>query len=185
MSSPNRVLITGDSRAIGLTFAKHYKSHGLSVIATVRDPANTNEHMDMQLEKILRLDAANEESNLEAAATVGSNTPIDLPSNNAVNAHGPWLVTRAFLPNLEFAANIERNTSGALNAYRSSKTALNCLTKSLSVDLKPRGIMCILLHPGYVQTDMTAHNGEITTEESVAGLRTILFNCRRFYHTDG
>ncbi|CAK4832197.1 unnamed protein product [Aphanomyces euteiches] len=83
MSSPNRVLITGDSRAIGLTFAKHYKSHGLSVIATVRDPANTNEHMDMQLEKILRLDAANEESNLEAAATVGSNTPIDLPSNNA------------------------------------------------------------------------------------------------------
>ncbi|CAK4471756.1 unnamed protein product [Aphanomyces euteiches] len=182
MSSPNRVLITGDSRAIGLTFAKHYKSHGLSVIATVRDPANTNE--------ILRLDAANEESNLEAAATVGSNTPIDLPSNNAVNAHGPWLVTRAFLPNLEFAANIERNTSGALNAYRSSKTALNSLTKSLSVDLKPHGITCILLHPGYVQTDMTAHNGEITTEESVAGLTTILSNATaddngRFYHTNG
>ncbi|CAK4649057.1 unnamed protein product [Aphanomyces euteiches] len=124
----------------------------------------------MQLEKILRLDAANEESNLEAAATVGSNTPIDLPSNNAG------------VPQMR---SIERNTSGALNAYRSSKTALNCLTKSLSVDLKPRGIMCILLHPGYVQTDMTADNGEITTEESVAGLRTILFNCRRFYHTDG
>ncbi|KAG9411950.1 hypothetical protein AC1031_017587 [Aphanomyces cochlioides] len=83
MSSPKRVLITGASRGIGLTYAKHYKSHGWNVIATVRDPANTNEHMDMQLEKILWLDAANEESILEAAATVGSNTPIDLFINNA------------------------------------------------------------------------------------------------------
>ncbi|CAK4703155.1 unnamed protein product [Aphanomyces euteiches] len=229
MSSPKRVLITGASRGIGLTFAKHYKSHGWNVIAAVRDPANAKELIDLQLEKIVRLDVANEESILEAAATVGPNVPIDLLINNAgilandnletatrasilqhfeVNALGPWLVTRAFLPNLEIAAksassgptivaqvtsqmgSIERNTTGKYYAYRSSKSALNSLTKSLSVDLKPHGITCILLHPGYVQTDMTAHNGEITTEESVAGLTTILSNATaddngRFYHTNG
>ncbi|RHY35041.1 hypothetical protein DYB32_000473 [Aphanomyces invadans] len=87
-------------------------------------------------------------------------------------------------------SSIERNKSGGYYAYRSSKTALNSLSMSLSVDLKPRGITCILLHPGYVKTDMTGHHGDITTAESVAGLTSILDNATpddngRFYHTDG
>ncbi|RHY74433.1 hypothetical protein DYB30_004990 [Aphanomyces astaci] len=225
--SPRRVLITGAGRGIGLTFAKHYKAQGWNVIAAVRNPASAQELIDLQVEKIVALDVSSEESVNAAAAAVGRQVPIDLLINNAgvlardtletatkasllhhfeVNSIGPWLVTRAFLPNLELAASpsgvtivaqvtsqmgsIERILSGGYYAYRSSKTALNSLTKSLSVDLKPRGITSILLHPGYVKTDMTGHNGDITTAESVAGLTSILAKATaedngRFFHTDG
>lgn len=51
-----------------------------------------------------------------------------------------------------------------------SKAAVNAAGKSLAVDLKPRGISVALLHPGYVRTDMTGHQGLIDTEEAVRGL---------------
>jgi NAD(P)-dependent dehydrogenase (short-subunit alcohol dehydrogenase family) len=40
-----------------------------------------------------------------------------------------------------------------------SKAAVNMAGKSLSVDLKPAGVGVFLLHPGYVSTDMTGHQG--------------------------
>ncbi len=44
--------------------------------------------------------------------------------------------------------SIADNTSGRSYAYRASKTALNQVTKSLSIDLEGQGITCVLLHPG-------------------------------------
>jgi len=40
-------------------------------------------------------------------------------------------------------------------AYRASKTALNIITQSMATDLAPEGITSVLIHPGYVSTDMT------------------------------
>jgi len=40
--------------------------------------------------------------------------------------------------------------------YRSSKAALNLLTKHLSFDLKNDGILIVAICPGYVATDMSA-----------------------------
>ena len=50
--------------------------------------------------------------------------------------------------------SIDDNTSGGYYLYRSSKTALNMAVKSLSLDLASRGITTIVMHPGWVQTDM-------------------------------
>ena len=50
--------------------------------------------------------------------------------------------------------SIDDNGSGGSYAYRSSKSAVNIIAKSLSIDL--HGIASVvLLHPGYVKTDMT------------------------------
>ena len=67
--------------------------------------------------------------------------------------------------------SIDDNTSGESYSYRSSKTAVNMVMKSLSIDLKPYGISVITLHPGWVQTDMGGANGLINAQTSVTGLR--------------
>ncbi len=72
--------------------------------------------------------------------------------------------------------SIDDNTSGESYSYRASKTALNMVMKSLSIDLKPYGISIVTLHPGWVQTDMGGPNGLINTQTSVTGLRKVIEN---------
>ena len=63
------------------------------------------------------------------------------------------------------------NSSGGSYLYRSSKSALNAVVKSLSHDLVSRGISTLALHPGWVHTDMGGPHALIDVEESVQGLR--------------
>ncbi len=70
--------------------------------------------------------------------------------------------------------SIDDNTSGSEYIYRSSKTALNMVMKSLSIDLKPYGIAVATLHPGWVRTDMGGPNGLIDPPESIAGMRKVI-----------
>ena len=51
-----------------------------------------------------------------------------------------------------------------------SKGALNVAGKSLSIDLRSRGIAVALLHPGFVRTGMTAGAGDIDSATSAAQL---------------
>jgi NAD(P)-dependent dehydrogenase (short-subunit alcohol dehydrogenase family) len=70
--------------------------------------------------------------------------------------------------------SIADNGGGGSYLYRSSKTALNMVVKSLSIDLKPSGITAVVFHPGWVQTDMGGPNAMISTEQSVSGMRQII-----------
>ena len=70
--------------------------------------------------------------------------------------------------------SIADNSSGGSYIYRSSKAAVNQVVKSLSIDLAQRGITVISLHPGWVKTNMGGPNAEISTDESVSGLKSIL-----------
>lgn len=70
--------------------------------------------------------------------------------------------------------SLDDNTSGGSYIYRTSKTAVNMVMKSLSKDLYRYGIAVVTLHPGWVQTDMGGPNGLINTQTSVAGLRKVI-----------
>jgi len=70
--------------------------------------------------------------------------------------------------------SISDNTSGGSYMYRSSKAALNAVVKSLSWDLKNRGITAVVLHPGWVQTDMGGENAPTPPQESIKGMRRVL-----------
>ena len=49
--------------------------------------------------------------------------------------------------------SIERNNSGSGYMYKTSKTALNAITKNMAVDLlKSNNIIVFALHPGGVKT---------------------------------
>ncbi|KGK42555.1 short-chain dehydrogenase [Nitrincola sp. A-D6] len=70
--------------------------------------------------------------------------------------------------------SITDNQSGGGYYYRSSKTALNQVVKSLSIDLSGFGVRVIALHPGWVQTAMGGPNALITTEESAKGIIQVI-----------
>ena len=59
------------------------------------------------------------------------------------------------------------NGYGNSYIYRSSKAALNAVVKSLSIDLKEKGIISVALHPGWVKTKMGGPDAEISTRECV------------------
>ncbi len=69
--------------------------------------------------------------------------------------------------------SISQNSGGAY-IYRSSKAALNAVTKGLSADLAARGITVVAVHPGWVQTDMGGAGADIPAETSAAGLRQVI-----------
>lgn len=116
------------------------------------------------------------------------------------NAIAPLLVTQALMDLIPEGGkvgiltsrmgSIADNDSGGSYGYRMSKAAVNAAGKSLAVDLKPRGISVALLHPGFVRTDMTGHQGLIDPDESVRGLlarmdELTLENSGRFRHQNG
>jgi len=86
--------------------------------------------------------------------------------------------------------SLDDNTSGGSYIYRSSKTAVNMVMKSLALDVKAQGISVVTLHPGWVQTDMGGPNGLINTHTSVTGMRQVitdlsLRNSGKFIAYDG
>jgi len=80
------------------------------------------------------------------------------------------------------------NGNGGLYAYRSSKAALNATWRSFALD-HPE-VIAVLLHPGWVRTDMGGRQALLAPEESVAGLRRVIAGLTkadsgRFYNHDG
>ena len=98
------------------------------------------------------------------------------------NTIGPYEVIENFLPNIlqglekkivsitSKMGSINDNTSGGSYIYRSSKTALNSMMRSLTHDLKSHNIATMTLHPGWVRTDMGGPGGWIDAKESVSGM---------------
>jgi len=119
-----------------------------------------------------------------------------------INTIAPLIITQKILKNLRLGKNkklvfisskvgsIEENTGGGMYIYRSSKTALNQVIKSLSIDFKDENFIAAALHPGWVQTDMGGPNALIDTKTSVKGMAEVidslvLKNSGRFYNYDG
>jgi NAD(P)-dependent dehydrogenase (short-subunit alcohol dehydrogenase family) len=119
-----------------------------------------------------------------------------------VNTLGPMRVAEAFVDNVARSerklivtiisgmGSIADNTSGGAFAYRSSKAAVNMVMRSLAIDLAPRGITCVVVNPGWVQTDMGGSPATLTPAESVTRLRRFIDTLGpgqsgRFFNYDG
>jgi NAD(P)-dependent dehydrogenase (short-subunit alcohol dehydrogenase family) len=65
---------------------------------------------------------------------------------------------------------------GGLYPYRISKAGVNMMMKAMAVDLAPRGIIAIPMHPGWVRTDMGGPNADIDVETSTSGMVKVVSN---------
>ncbi len=86
--------------------------------------------------------------------------------------------------------SIGGNEAGGSYIYRSSKAALNAVIKSFALDTRDLGLTAILLHPGWVQTDMGGPSAAIDPSTSVTGMRAVIANARNsdsgsFFNYDG
>ena len=158
-------LVTGANRGVGLEFAAQLAERGDDVIATCRRPG----------------DGCRCKRPAARRPRLRSAGPLLRRQRD-----GATTVTESFLPQLRagerrLVANmtsrmgsIEDNTSGGSYAYRASKAALNIITRSLAIDLRAERMICVVLHPGWVRTDMGGGAAPLSVQESVAGLLRLM-----------
>ncbi|OYZ97208.1 MAG: short-chain dehydrogenase, partial [Novosphingobium sp. 17-62-8] len=99
-----------------------------------------------------------------------------------IMVQGPLRVLQAFLPRMGEGAKVINFSSqlaastwpyGGYYAYSAAKAALNRLMRSVAIDLKERGVIVGLVHPGWVQTEMGGAGADITPAESAEGIRKV------------
>jgi NAD(P)-dependent dehydrogenase (short-subunit alcohol dehydrogenase family) len=100
-----------------------------------------------------------------------------------INAVAPLRIANAFLPNVKAAKgkiitlSSQMGANGASSdslAYRVSKQAVNRLMRGLATELKPQGIPVLIVHPGWVKTDMGGEGAQLTPDQSAAQLLKLI-----------
>jgi NAD(P)-dependent dehydrogenase (short-subunit alcohol dehydrogenase family) len=103
----------------------------------------------------------------------------------AVNTLAPLRVAQAFHRNLKTGSGKKLVTitsgmgstayhSGDYFAYRSSKAGVNNVMHGLSQAWKADDIITIVIHPGWVKTDMGGPNAALEPHESITGMRKVI-----------
>ncbi|MEL6469177.1 MAG: SDR family oxidoreductase [Cyanobacteria bacterium J06623_4] len=212
-------LVTGANRGIGFEYCKQLKGRGDEVIAVCRQRSPELDELSVRVESDIDvadddaiatlkkslagqpIDVLINNAGIYRQSALGELNVEGIREQFEVNAIAPLTFTQAMLPNLASPGkvaimtsrmgSIEDNTSGGTYGYRMSKAAVSMAGKSLSHDLKPKGIAVAILHPGLVSTGMTNFNPNgISPEESVKGLLTVIDgltikNSGTFWHSNG
>ncbi len=211
-------MITGANRGIGLAIASLYAQRGDNVSALCRQTSKALESLPVNV--VTGVDVATLQgietmvSALDGIAIdvlicnagilrdeqLGSLNLDTIREQFEVNAIAPLRVVDALTKQCSLGSKIAMitsrmgsitdNGSGGRYGYRMSKAALNAASMSLSKDLASRGISVGVYHPGYVQTDMVNHGGDISAgvaAERIIGLidHLTLAESGTFKHSNG
>ena len=211
------VLITGASRGIGKALADQYEEDGWDVIRTCRDPKGAGIPDALKLDVTDHDDVCDAAEALSGrpidvlinnAGVIGQRDAalgsIDYrlwEETFRTNTLAPIRVAEALVANVAASdrkimvfissvmGSIARNAGGHY-LYRSTKAALNAAMVSVSQELAPRGVICISMHPGWVQTEMGGPTAAVTVSDSSMGIRRVVAGLQssdngRFYDYDG
>ena len=193
-------LVTGANRGIGLELTLQLLDSGFDVHATYRSSKGGLEEIQNSALNIHQMDVRNKEEISTVIKSISSldllinNAGIadghwqsisEIDMEHAlevlnVNAVSPVLVTQQVLPILSnqstivmissLMGSISDCRSGRSYAYRASKTALNMFSMAMKNELDRMGSSLLIIHPGWVETDMGGPNAPLSTDESVRGI---------------
>lgn len=220
--TPLNVLVAGADRGIAKALAERYLARGDAVIAAclgssselaargARVEPAVDVRSDAAVDRMaarLTADGVRLDVLLHVAGVLGLDTLGEIDFDEVrrqfeINALGPLRMIRGCLPLLASGAKVgivtsrvgslSDNESGGMYAYRMSKAAANMAGLNLHLDLAPRGIAVLMLHPGMVATDLTKGlpGSFVQPEEAAAGLMRnmdalTLESAGRFRHANG
>ena len=115
------------------------------------------------------------------AQDLGSLDPAEWRRIFEINTLAPLMMAEAFAEHVarsqqkkliaitSILGSLAHNNGGRY-FYRASKTALNMEWNCLALDLAAKGVICVALHPGWVQTDMGGSGAPLTIDQSVPAM---------------
>ncbi|KIC09885.1 short-chain dehydrogenase [Leisingera sp. ANG-M1] len=185
-------VVTGTSRGIGKALVQRLQEAGYEVTGTSRDhssgvrldvsdPGQQARFAAQIKNRPVDLLVCNAGVYIDKAMALEDYSAEVWAKTLAANVTGVFLTVQAMLPNLRLAEEpkiailssqmaSQARAPGGSYAYRASKAAALNIGRNLATDLQPEGIAVGIYHPGWVRTDMGGDEGDITVEESVAGL---------------
>lgn len=100
------------------------------------------------------------------------------------NAVSPIRFAEAFLDRLapggslalmsSILGSVSLNEAGGWENYRASKAALNTLVRSFAIRHAAENLSVVLMHPGWVRTEMGGDGADIDVATSVAGMADVI-----------
>lgn len=201
------VMIIGASRGIGLELARQYAAAGWRVHATTRTPTQPGELGNLSGDIVLHeLEVCNAD-HIAALAKAVASEGIDVFIHNAgvsgrglsqkevmrINAEAPIAVTQALLPAVQ--RGVEKKivlmtsqlgarygSSRRLGTYGESKAALNDAFRERAPAWGRAGLIAIVMHPGWVRTDMGGAAASLSVTESASGIRQVIDGLTPAHH---
>lgn len=179
------VVVTGAASGIGAAVVDSARVAGARVVAVDRIASGDVRSLDVRepaqwtaLARELADDGVHGLVNCAGTtwrARLGDVTPEAFLDTHAVNVLGPLLGIQALTPLMRAGASVVNIGSLAAFqghypvAYTASKWSLRGLTRAAALELGPRGIRVNAVHPGFIDTPMTATAPEDFREASIAG----------------
>jgi NAD(P)-dependent dehydrogenase (short-subunit alcohol dehydrogenase family) len=163
-------VVSGASSGIGAALVDALRARGTHVVGLSRRPSSADEHETVDvgdraaveaaaarvLERHPRIDLLVLNAGVGARGSFLSAPPERIEQVVDVNYLGAVWTLRAFLPGLGGGSHVVNvvSVAGTVAAgpYSASKHAQLALSRSLAVELAPRGISVHTVNPGYVDT---------------------------------
>ena len=199
--------IIGASRGIGLGLARQYGADGWRVHATTRTPQRPGALDEIRGEVFVHELEVTDRAQQRALGAALTGEVIDVLIHNAgvygtgmratavnrINADAPIEVVEALMDAvlrsdqkkialISSQVGARRGSRRSLGKYGDSKAALNDRFRTIERDWRAAGCLAVVIHPGWVRTDMGGSAASLSVEESARGIRRVMEGLDESHH---